>query len=258
MEVIFYITIFLIGLLTGSFCTLAIHRLPLHENITHKRSYCPNCKHKLSFWDMFPVISYVLLGGKCRYCKHRISPKYIIIELLTGIVFVLFAISICNILKSIEILVYLILGLLYITGLIIISGIDKEKGLINEGVLLYELLVISAYIIYLYILGNVNIYRYVIYLFIILALLINDTLYLKRKLKNNYAIQIALLSIIMACFSGSINFVVTAIITIFAVAIRNILYKFTKEKNKKVPIAYFLCISNIIVLIIANIFYWVV
>ena len=110
MEIIFYITIFLIGLLTGSFCTLAIHRLPLHENITHKRSYCPNCKHKLSFWDMFPVVSYVLLGGKCRYCKHRIAPKYIIIELLTGIVFVLFAISICNMLKSIENIVYLILG----------------------------------------------------------------------------------------------------------------------------------------------------
>ena len=63
---IFYILIFIIGTLFGSFSTLAVYRLPLHKDITHERSFCPKCNHKLSFWDMIPILSYILLGGKCR------------------------------------------------------------------------------------------------------------------------------------------------------------------------------------------------
>ena len=67
---------FIIGSLLGSFCTLAIHRIPLKQDILYKHSYCPNCNHKLNFIDLIPIFSYIFLRGKCRYCKKKIKIKY--------------------------------------------------------------------------------------------------------------------------------------------------------------------------------------
>ena len=83
MDAIFYIIIFIMGITFGSFYTLAVYRIPLHQDITHKRSYCPNCTHKLSFFDMIPILSYIFLGGKCRYCKQKIRIRYLLLEILT-------------------------------------------------------------------------------------------------------------------------------------------------------------------------------
>ncbi len=77
MEIILYIIIFIMGTVFGSFSTLAIYRIPQKKkNITTDRSFCPNCKHKLGFLDLIPVWSYILLGGKCRYCGKKISSSY--------------------------------------------------------------------------------------------------------------------------------------------------------------------------------------
>lgn len=81
--------IFIIGTLFGSFFSLATYRILRGEDIICTRSYCPNCKYKLSFFDLFPVISYIVRLGKCKYCKCKISPRYILLESLNGIVFVL-------------------------------------------------------------------------------------------------------------------------------------------------------------------------
>ena len=87
------VILFFMGIYFGSFFTLATYRLPKKENITHKHSYCPNCNHKLGIFDLVPVFSFLRLGGKCRYCKHPIGIRYILFEILTGIVFVLFGLS---------------------------------------------------------------------------------------------------------------------------------------------------------------------
>ena len=68
VETILIIILFLIGAYMGSFFTLATYRIPKNENITYKHSYCPNCNHKLGLFDLFPILSYALLKGKCRYC----------------------------------------------------------------------------------------------------------------------------------------------------------------------------------------------
>jgi len=136
IEIIVYIAIFCIGTLFGSFFTLAVYRIPLKKDITHERSFCPNCNHKLTFLDMIPILSYICLGGKCRYCKQKIRPRYLLLEILSGIVFVLFAISInFNVLESsVSTIVYFIFGLLYLATLFIITGIDKEKKQIEEKI----------------------------------------------------------------------------------------------------------------------------
>ena len=76
MKAILYFLIFAMGTVFGSFSTLAIYRIPLKKNITTERSFCPNCNHKLAFFDLIPVLSYIFLGGKCRYCGKKIKPTY--------------------------------------------------------------------------------------------------------------------------------------------------------------------------------------
>lgn len=78
---------FAVGTLFGSFFTLAIYRIPRKQDITHTRSYCPNCKHRLGFFDCFPILSFVSTVGRCKYCKQKISLRYPLIELLSGFVF---------------------------------------------------------------------------------------------------------------------------------------------------------------------------
>lgn len=257
-NIIFYLLIFIIGSLFGSFSTLAVYRLPIHQDITHKRSYCPKCNHKLCFWDMIPIFSYLFLGGKCRYCKEKIRIRYLLLEIFTGVVFLLFAISLNIDVKILNIskLVYLIFGMLYIAGLIIIAGIDKENKKINKPVLAYEIVVLSIYMIYLYIVENTNIYRYVIYLFVLIILFLIDTIKLKKLKIDSYVIEIAILSIIESIFTNSYVFMITAIVTLLAIAIECLIRKIlNKEKDylEKISIGYYLCIINIITMIIINI-----
>ena len=73
----------------GSFLNCLVCRLHKKEDFLVKRSYCPYCKHTLSWKDLIPVLSFLLLKGKCRYCGQRISLQYILAELTTGILFVL-------------------------------------------------------------------------------------------------------------------------------------------------------------------------
>ncbi len=96
IYLIYAIFVFVVGLLFGSFFTLAIYRIPRKQDITHTRSYCPKCKHRLGFFDCFPVLSYISTVGRCKYCCQKISIRYPLIELFTGFVF-LFIFMICGI-----------------------------------------------------------------------------------------------------------------------------------------------------------------
>jgi len=75
-------------LILGSFANVCIYRLPLERQIIFGRSFCPKCKKKIIWHDNIPLISFILLGGKCRKCKKEISIKYLLVELISGISFV--------------------------------------------------------------------------------------------------------------------------------------------------------------------------
>jgi leader peptidase (prepilin peptidase)/N-methyltransferase len=82
-----------LGLVTGSFLNVVINRLNLKEALTG-RSHCPHCKKELQAIDLVPVISFLFLAGKCRYCGKLISWQYPIVEALTGLVFILIALKV--------------------------------------------------------------------------------------------------------------------------------------------------------------------
>lgn len=88
MDIVFLIFLFLFGTAVGSFLNVLIDRLPNEKSIMG-RSHCDNCKKKLAWYDMFPIISYFLLKGKCRYCKKKLSFQYPLVEFITGFMFVL-------------------------------------------------------------------------------------------------------------------------------------------------------------------------
>lgn len=77
----------LVGLCVGSFANVCIYRLPRHESVVTPRSHCVACGHSLAPYDLIPVVSYFALRGRCRYCGARISPRYPLVELLTGLLF---------------------------------------------------------------------------------------------------------------------------------------------------------------------------
>ena len=240
MNLILYILIFMIGTVFGSFFTLAIYRLPLGKDIIHERSFCPNCNHKLRFLDMIPILSYIFLGGKCRYCKNKIKPRYLILEVLSGITFLLFAISLdLNIYDlSASKLIYVCLGLLYIAGLFIIAGIDKQNRTIQVE--------------------EANMYRYVIYLCLFCLLELYNIRYIRKNGKNNYIFQTALLCLCMSLFCGEGPFIISAILTILvflAIVLVKKLKKHTynlKQIMNGTSVVYILCICNIISLILTN------
>ena len=84
----FLLPIFLLGTFIGSFLNVVIWRLPREEKLTG-RSHCPNCKHKLIWLDLIPVLSFVFYGAQCRYCNKKISWRYPLIEVIVGVLFVL-------------------------------------------------------------------------------------------------------------------------------------------------------------------------
>lgn len=88
-QYILYGIVFLFGIVIGSFTNVCIYRLPKNENIVTTNSHCMSCGHKLGWYDLVPLFSWLFLGGKCRYCKAKISVQYPLIEMINGIGYVL-------------------------------------------------------------------------------------------------------------------------------------------------------------------------
>jgi leader peptidase (prepilin peptidase)/N-methyltransferase len=80
--------IFLLGLALGSFLNVCIYRLPRHLSVVRPGSACPKCQNPIRFYDNIPILSWLILRGRCRNCKAHISPRYLVVELLTGALFV--------------------------------------------------------------------------------------------------------------------------------------------------------------------------
>lgn len=95
---IFYFII--LGLIIGSFLNVVILRLPENKSISFPSSHCPKCKNALKFYHNIPVLSWIFLGGKCAFCKDKISLQYPLIELLCGLIFAICYIKIGDLFYS--------------------------------------------------------------------------------------------------------------------------------------------------------------
>ncbi len=140
-EIFVQIVIFIAGALLGSFFNVCIYRLPIQESIIIPPSHCPNCKTRIKIWENIPILSYIILKGKCRSCGVKISPRYLLVEILTPVLFLLLWHTYGY---SYEFGIYL----LFISVLIIITFIDFEHQLILN-VITYPMLFIGLLINFL-------------------------------------------------------------------------------------------------------------
>lgn len=118
--------IFSLGACLGSFANVCIYRLPKNKQIVSGRSFCPKCKKKINWYDNLPLISFIILNSKCRNCKRVISSRYFIVELITGISFLLIYLNFKN---PYTIIFLSILSLI----LIMIFFIDLENFIIPDS-----------------------------------------------------------------------------------------------------------------------------
>ena len=125
---------FIIGLLVGSFLNVCIWRIPRQKSIIFPSSHCPQCGHPIKVRDNIPLISYLLLRGKCRFCGGRISFRYPLVEFLTGVIFLLLFLKFG---AGIEFFSSLILSSI----LIMVFFIDLEHLLIPDKIVLPGLVI---------------------------------------------------------------------------------------------------------------------
>lgn len=133
IMLIFYLITFLYGIVIGSFLNVCIYRIPKKENIVNVRSHCMNCGHKLQWYELVPLFSYLFLRGRCHACKARISVQYPIIEALNGILYVI--IVLCNGI-TVDSLLYCLLT----SALLTLSVIDFRTFEIPSGINIFILI----------------------------------------------------------------------------------------------------------------------
>ena len=144
METCILIMFFIIGTVMGSFYHVVATRLSNDESIISPGSHCPRCNHFLKWYENIPIISYIIQRGKCNKCNSKIPISYLVVEVITGLLF-----SVCY--HSFDFSLELLVALVFTSGLIIVIISDIEYMIILDEVLIASTLIII--IIYIFGLG---------------------------------------------------------------------------------------------------------
>jgi len=249
MTILLNIVIFILGVSVGSFLNVLIDRLPKGEAITG-RSQCDFCRKKLRWYDLIPVLSFILLKGKCRYCKKKLSSQYPLVELLTGISFMLISNFKFQISNQFQIFNFQSLNLIVLWGvvscLIVIFFSDLKYHLISD----YVLLAFSVFSFFYHFSNNITIQQYS-NLFIsglIVALPIFLIYYLSRERAMGLG-DVYLSAIIGFLLGWKTGFLALYIAFVTGAIFGLILILLRKKKLKsRIPFGPFLVIGTVIML----------
>jgi len=165
MEIYFAIIVFMFGLLFGSFYNVVGYRIPNNMSIVWPHSFCPKCKHTLKWYELIPVFSFIIQKGKCRKCGCKISFFYPIIELLTGL---LFMISYLKFGFSVE----FILSLLVSSFLVIVIVSDFSYLIISDEVtIFFSILSVLVQFLFMGVMEGISSIIYGLFAFILMYLI---------------------------------------------------------------------------------------
>lgn len=234
MNIISLIIFFILGLFMGSFYTVVGLRLPKKENFLSTRSYCDKCHHSLSFLDMFPILSYIFLRGRCHYCKAKIDSLSTFMEFFTG---VLFALSYYTFGFSYELLIAL--GI--VSMLVIISVSDITYLIIPDEVLVF----FTLYFVCLFIINNGLLYALIHLLFglitfsiMYLIMLLGDFLFKKETLGGG---DIKLMFVVGLVLTPLLGILVIFVGSLLALPVSLLLL--IRRNQKLIPFGPFLLIA---------------
>jgi len=247
MEIIVYVLTSLIGLCVGSFLNVVIYRVPNGMNLATPPSHCPNCDYKLRWYDNIPVLSYIILGGKCRNCKQHISFRYTLVELLNTALWLLCA------WQFMDNLFYMIVGCLFCSVLVCVAFIDLEHQYIYD-VFLWILLGLGILAIFADLKGVVWWHRLIgggvgfafFFLFYGIAYLIY-----KRPAMGFGDV---LLAGVCGLYLGWKNFIVTVIVASLTGSIVLLIVRLCRHDDKKAeyPFAPFITLGAVVALLFGN------
>ncbi len=138
---------FVIGLIVGSFLNVVISRLKTQESIIKKRSYCPHCKQKLAWYELIPLMSFILQAGKCRKCNKKISWQYPLVELATGILFALVFKFVVpgGMITNGQLLIPILFWLFVVSCLVVIFVYDLKHYIIPDEIIYPAIIIAFIY-----------------------------------------------------------------------------------------------------------------
>lgn len=237
-----YIFIIILGLVIGSFLNVCIYRIPKKESIVYPPSHCTKCGHKLYSLDLIPVISYITLKGKCRYCKSKISSRYLIIEITNSLLYLVLFIKFKF---TLEFFSYCFL----ISLLLVVFVIDLRYKIIPNKINLFGFSIILT----IKVLESLYYLSFAPLLDSILGLLIGAIPILLVILITNGGMgagDMKLMAVIGMWFGLKFTYLVL-VIGILAASIMAVILLVTKQSTKKseLPFAPFLFVSTFICLI---------
>lgn len=243
MNVIIAIYIFIIGTIMGSFFNVVAHRLSNNESIIKPGSHCESCQHLLKWYELIPIISFLIQGGRCRQCHTKLSWWYPLIEIITGL-FYLFS--------------YLYFGLspdffisLVISSVLVITCITD----FNYLIILDEPLVIGSILIIIITLitsGLVDtliaiLSGLLLFFFMLLVKILGDKAFKRESLGGGDIKLSFFIGLSLGYKLAFVNLVLASLLTL-PIAF----YYLVKYKDREVPFGPFLIISNFIIFVFAS------
>ena len=239
MVLYYIICFFILGTIFGSFYNVVGTRMPEGESIMFPPSHCNNCNKQLSPLELIPIFSFILQGGKCKHCRIKLSIKYLLYEVMTGVLF-----SLCYFIFGISLELIIALTFVSILAIVIISDFEyfiiEDKVLITGAILIFiELALIYDIKTALFHLIN----SLVAFLIMLLIKLAGDKAFKKESMGGG--------DIKLLAFIGMTIGVPMSIITIFLssfIALPVAIFVLYKNKSDIIPYGPFLSIAAIIIL----------
>lgn len=239
--IVFILFVFILSLTLGSFLNVCIYRIPRGESIVFPPSHCPKCKNRIKPYDLIPIVSYIILRGRCRFCREKISIRYPIVEALTGVVGI-----VC--LYRYGLTINMLLAFLIVCILIYISAVDIDtmEISIKSILLLFALRIIQVFFERGFSLKSV----FSIFLGSILSMLLILAIYILSKGSAMGFGDVLLIaaggagfSIGEAILANFLAFVIGAVFSIF------VLLKGDKKLKNEIPFGPFISVALFITIL---------
>lgn len=244
MEIYMYVLVVIIGLIIGSFLNVCIYRIPRKESISFPPSHCFSCDHDLKPKDLFPVLSYLFIKGRCRYCGEKISIQYPLIETLNSLVYLLL---LTHFGLNIQFVFYAILA----STLIVVSIIDYYHQIIPNEIVLFTLIIGIIYRVATYIAFNQNLFDVVKQS--ILGFLIGGGFYLLIFIltRGNMGGGDIKLMAALGIWLGTVDTVIAIFLTFMIGAVVSVFLLATKIKGRKdaIPFGPFIVLGTFITIL---------
>jgi len=241
MNIIICVYIFVIGIIVGSFLNVCIYRIPKGESIAYPPSHCPICGNRIRWYDLIPIVSWVILRGKCRNCEEKISIKYPLIELFTGLFFALAYIEYGLTIYSLKYII--LISYLIVIGIIDYNTTDVYSVTTWSGIILGVVFIIINYFMGL----SVKTYIYG-------GLLSGGIIAAIILLTNGMGWGDAEICLLSGLFLGLANSIVMLLLSFIIGGIVGVMLIITKRKTKKdyIPFGPSISVAAIIVIFMGN------